>query len=394
MSIKPPPWLMRSSYINVTGQKQRKKGAELLQNGLFKEEFAAFLMQEVRREHFAAVIQNKTVYVSHGGNCVKLWVNYVGVLEWEELEDYQGYHEEADTLLIFHATTLSGNILVRSSDTDVLVLLVSLAKNKTESNFVMDYGSGNTRRYIDASSIARALESKHPGLCDALVPFHALTGCDFTSAIYRKGKSLPFSKLEKDPEAIDALRTLCTKNVNKTAITEYICRIYGYKHLDNIDEARYQSFIKMTTGKITEKVKKINCASLPPCQKTLEQHILRANYISVLWSRAGTSNPTSGIHPLSNGWVDINGHFLPFWFEGHSLPSSLTVFQTENGNESEIEEDQLCENEETTESEDKRYDDECRSDIELNVDSDNQWTSDSESWSDDDNDDAHNFSLI
>ena len=78
-------------------------------------------------------------------------------------------------------------------------------------------------------------------------------------------------------------------------------------------------------GKLAEKVRKINCASLPPCQKTLEQHILRVNYISILCKRAGTSDPTSGIHPLNYGWVNNDGLFLPFWFEGNALPTSLTA---------------------------------------------------------------------
>ena len=204
--------------ISSSEQQQRKKGVELLQNGLFKEEFAAFLMKEVRKEHFAAVIHNKIVYVLHGGKCVKLCVNSMGMLKVEEPEDYQANHEEADTLVIFHATKTSGNVLVRSSDTDVLVLLVSLAEKKSDSYFMMDYGSGNTCRFIDASGIAKILESNHPGLCEALIRFHALTGCDFTSAFYRKGKALPFSKLKKDPGAIAALRSLCTDNVNKTAV--------------------------------------------------------------------------------------------------------------------------------------------------------------------------------
>ena len=63
----------------------------------------------------------------------------------------------------------------------------------------MDYGFGNTRRLIDASAIAKILESNHPGLCEALIPFHALTGCDFTSAFYQKGKALPFQNWKKIP---------------------------------------------------------------------------------------------------------------------------------------------------------------------------------------------------
>ena len=32
-------------------------------------EVAAFLMKEVRKEHFVTVIHNKIVYFSHGGKC-------------------------------------------------------------------------------------------------------------------------------------------------------------------------------------------------------------------------------------------------------------------------------------------------------------------------------------
>ena len=57
------------------------------------------------------------------------------MLKVEEPKDYQAKDEEADTLVIFHATKSSGNVLVSSSDTDVLVLLVSLAEKKSDSYF-------------------------------------------------------------------------------------------------------------------------------------------------------------------------------------------------------------------------------------------------------------------
>jgi hypothetical protein len=51
-----------------------------------------------------------------------------------------------------------------------------------------------TNRFIDVS-----LLSNHLGiqLCSALTVFHALTGCDYTTAFYRKGKIKPSRILEK-----------------------------------------------------------------------------------------------------------------------------------------------------------------------------------------------------
>ena len=61
----------------------------------------------------------------------------------------QSRHEEADTLVAFHAKQApEGNILIRSTDTDVLVILLGLAGRSRESNIILDYGSGNHRRYI------------------------------------------------------------------------------------------------------------------------------------------------------------------------------------------------------------------------------------------------------
>lgn len=103
----------------------------------------------------------------------------------------QGDHEEADTLIAFHAANITaGHVIVRASDTDVLVILIgAVGQQRPEvrsmANIVMDCGMGNNRRYINVSNIVEVLEESKPGLPRALPGFHAFTGCDFTSAFYR-----------------------------------------------------------------------------------------------------------------------------------------------------------------------------------------------------------------
>ena len=77
-----------------------------------------------------------------------------------------GSHEEADTLLAFHASSVAGNAVIRASDTDVLVILLGMIgrhltsqRPTTYSCIIMDCGSGNIRRLIDVRSIANALEA-------------------------------------------------------------------------------------------------------------------------------------------------------------------------------------------------------------------------------------------
>ena len=57
-------------------------------------------------------------------------------------------------------------------------------------SIIMDYGSGNNRRYIDVSHLAARLEEKQPGLTEAMIGLHALTGYDFTLSC-TKGKVKP-----------------------------------------------------------------------------------------------------------------------------------------------------------------------------------------------------------
>ena len=70
---------------------------------------------------------------------------------------------------------------------------------------ISDYGSVNHRRYVALSKIAAILNEKQPGPTEALLGMHALTGCDFTSCFFRKGKLKPFVT---DVSYVMALRSL------------------------------------------------------------------------------------------------------------------------------------------------------------------------------------------
>ena len=124
--------------------------------------------------------------VSHGGSCVSLAFNeHESKITVEYPVHLQGCHEEADTLLAFHAANAIGNLVIRASATDVMVILLGMLGRHMESHkeasynhSVMDCGSGNNRRYIDITSIATALESTQRDLlqlCQASMPSQAVT---------------------------------------------------------------------------------------------------------------------------------------------------------------------------------------------------------------------------
>ena len=279
--------LRRSStpqVFTITGpdQAQRQSGTELLTNGSFKEEFARFIMEQWGKQQHGPIIGSKAVYVSHGGTCMEI-KNIDGVLQKQHPNNLQSHHEEADTLIAFHAhIILRGNILVRSTDTDVVIILLGLSGRSEGINIIMDYGSGNNRRYIGVSiKLAAILEKKQPGTTEATVGLHTLTGCDFTSCFFRKVKVKPLQWLESDPAHVLAMRSLTTDKVDIPAVTSFVCSLYGFTTSD-INEARYKAFIGISGGNEKEplaRIKKINCASLTLCSKTLGNHIKRAQYV-------------------------------------------------------------------------------------------------------------------
>ena len=222
------------------------------------------------------------------------------------------------------------SILVRSSDTDVLIILIALVGRMSVKDVIMDFGSGNTRRYIDISGIAENLNKTSPCLPEALLGFHALTGCDFTSSFNRKGKIQPFKRLELQLEHVNPMCTLSTTDVDMGGLTKYVASLYRCDTSD-IDDARYTCFIRMTMGTSKhsiDQIKRCNCASLPPCANALRKHIKRANYVAKMWRNADEYDPTGGDSPLDYGWELGEYGLQPEWFDGSQLPDSL--IQEEN----------------------------------------------------------------
>jgi hypothetical protein len=126
---------------------------------------------------------------------VKMW-NQNGMLDCSYLASTQ---EEADIPIILHAlysdklyqeNKVQGRIVVKSPDTDVLVLLVHyFPKMKNSSELWFQTGlitsTKDYRRYIPIHELCKSLSSV---VCEILPAAYALTGCDTTSSFFGIGK--------------------------------------------------------------------------------------------------------------------------------------------------------------------------------------------------------------
>ena len=100
-------------------------------------------------------------------------------------------HEEADTRIILHAlysdklyreNNVQGRIVVKSPDTDVLVLLVHyFPKMKNPSELWFQTG-------LITSTIHELCKSLSSVVCEILPADYALTGCDTNSSFFGIGK--------------------------------------------------------------------------------------------------------------------------------------------------------------------------------------------------------------
>ena len=98
-------------------------------------------------------------------------------------------HEEADTRLMLHVADSVRNglkkIMVRSVDTDVVVIAISIIHKVDLCEPWIAFGTGKSFRYISVHGIARQLgHAKSQGL----LFFHAFTGCDQVSSFANRGK--------------------------------------------------------------------------------------------------------------------------------------------------------------------------------------------------------------
>ena len=119
-------------------------------------------------------------------------------------------HKEADSRMLLHVSHAANHghqkILIKTVDTDVLVLAVSVAHGLLpEDELWLAFGTGKCFRYLAAHEIAAGLG---PEKAQVLPMFHALTGCDTASSFAGHGKKTAWTIWTVLPELTNSLLKL------------------------------------------------------------------------------------------------------------------------------------------------------------------------------------------
>ena len=128
-----------SNFIRgFTPASNPKRGTTYIGNEL------AFINVKRAKAKNSVISYIRVARVEHGVTCMMMHNNNDHDLVITEPDYLQRRHEEAVTLVAFHANQAhEGSILVRSTDTDVLVILIGLAGRSRRCSSTLDYGSGN-----------------------------------------------------------------------------------------------------------------------------------------------------------------------------------------------------------------------------------------------------------
>ncbi|XP_065184634.1 uncharacterized protein LOC135815285 [Sycon ciliatum] len=276
-----------------------------MKNGANKEELMQFLFNHWKSAECAQLLQGGCVVITVRDMAYLLKANGDHVA-YEEVPNLRSTQEEADTRMLLHAYHASADystgLVIRSPDTDVLVLCIALASS-IPARLLFETGRRAASRIVDISAVAEKLGAQ---VCSALLGLHAVTGCDSTSSFYRIGKKKAWKVLKSKQSHQIALAHMGDNfvlpvNLQKE-VEKYVCHLYGHPELESINEARYKAFCSRSPPP----------AQLPPCADSLEQHVKRANYQAGVWKRALVASPD--LPSISDhGWRVDDSNVMIMW---------------------------------------------------------------------------------
>ena len=217
--------------------------------------------------------------------------------------------EEADTRMFLHISdavnTGHTTFLIRTNDTDVVVLAVSYAAKKHIAIY-LSFGTGGSHRFLDATDIGTKLGAEK---CRALLLFHSYSGCDTTSFFKFKGKKRFWaawdSFQELTPVLIKLTESMLEPSESDLKILErYVALVYDKStELSEINKVRQHLFASSLRA----------VDHIPPTQAALKYHLKRSLLQARTWFKMDCKHIKT-LDPADYGWnKDKDNIWKPTW---------------------------------------------------------------------------------
>ena len=224
-------------------------------------------------------------------------------------------HEEADYRLVLHALVCEQDVVVVAKDTDVLVLLIwAYVHFNVNYKWYLMYEKGV---YADISVICQYFGDV---LCESILSFHAITGCDTTSYMYRIGKVRVFQKLMKNSDLCALMKNL--ENENPLTDDE-IGDLKRFVQTVMYSGGKSESYVE-TRARLYDQQKNKTSTNIPPDPDSLLQDLKRKQLQVKVWNQLDKITMTIYDQKLY-GWKlrEEDGMMVPEWFTGNQFPPSL-----------------------------------------------------------------------
>ena len=312
---------------------------QFLKNEDNKKQLIQFLLTEWQKDTYANLLHNREIFFASEYSCVILTSPDGQVTESQPVINLSTTQEEEDTLIILHsiyADTEAGqedvDIIVRSPDTDVLILLLSFCQRFNHPLY-FDTGNSNKRRMIHIQTLSEKIKRE---IQESILGLHAFTGCDSISAFVQKGKKRPLKVLYKYLEFVSAFKELGKEEIVSERcllqLEKFVCHLYGKPNHTSVNKLRYDLVRQKyhLKGKCPlSSIQGLDISLLPPCQQALRMHIMRANYQAMIWRQAYIALPDIP-QPSGYGWtLGANGVLSIDWCT-HLVPQQLVDILHDN----------------------------------------------------------------
>ena len=240
--------------------------SDFLKNSMNKTELFQFLSSSI-----LSIEVEELIIVTSEDMALTIKVDYEAINEISPCS-----HEEADSRLMLHSANAVSNgfakIMIRTVDTDVVVLAAAHFSNIKSQEMWIDFGTGKTRQYIPIHELVEALG---PEKCRGLLIFHSITGCDTVSAMFGIGKKKAWQLWQTYDQITKTFVNLSLASSTEISDAEF-------NDLEHIVVLLYDKATDMTSVNdvrrmlFTQKGRSIE--NTPPTQAALQQHIRRAVY--------------------------------------------------------------------------------------------------------------------
>ena len=166
--------------------------------------------------------------------------------------------------------------------TDALVLCVLYFPEMRHTEELWVYmgtvsGGKDGRRYISVHDLCSSLSNI---TCQILPSFHALTGCDTTSAFFRIRKKYAYKILKTSHEELSDLVSLTNADLETTMNTakHALSLLYDPKgKFKSCHHVLYMLLVKLATSKDAL------LSRIPPSEPSFKQHVLRSSIQATVW---------------------------------------------------------------------------------------------------------------